>query len=72
MTERYSHLSPEHLTGATEMLDFGLAESAEVVSVNEARENASDRARNKIATKKIPDEKFVREIKSLENRGGGI
>jgi hypothetical protein len=31
MTERYSHMSPQHLQGATEMLDFGTREIDNVV-----------------------------------------
>jgi integrase len=37
MTERYSHLSPEHLADATELLDFGTHSSRNVRRIETAR-----------------------------------
>ena len=38
MTERYSHMSPEHLTGKTELLNFGLPSTVgKVVSLSAFR-----------------------------------
>ena len=37
MTERYSHLSPEHLVGKTEILDFGTSRRASVTQISACR-----------------------------------
>lgn len=34
MTERYSHLSPDHLDNATELLDFGTRSVNNVVALS--------------------------------------
>lgn len=37
MTERYSHMSPSHLAGKTEILDFGTMEKLNVVRMGDFR-----------------------------------
>lgn len=37
MTERYSHFSPEHLGGKTEMLTYGQTSGAEVIPFRQIR-----------------------------------
>jgi integrase len=72
MTERYSHMSPEHLQGATEMLDFGTGKLASVVAIQKETPGSDFQITDKMRTKKIANEKFVSDIKRLKNRGGGI
>jgi integrase len=37
MTERYSHFSPDHLNGATDILNYGLGGTGEVISLRRAK-----------------------------------
>ena len=71
MTERYSHLSPEHLNGATEILDFGTRDLGTLIAFSRWSKTSDEVNADKMPTKKIANEKFVSDFKKLKSPGGG-